>query len=46
MKLTTMTLIKDVLAICFIGGVLLTDVNDWWTVLGILIIESKYSFKE
>jgi len=43
MKITTMTIIKDVLAICFITGVLFTDVNNWWTILGIAIIAGNYS---
>lgn len=44
MKLTTITIIKDILGISFIVWVLINpNINDWWTVLGIAILFGNYN---
>jgi len=46
MKATTMTMIKDVLAILLIAGVIFSpSVSDWWIIIGVvLLLAGNYSF--
>ena len=40
-----MTIIKDTLAILLIIGILFTNVNNWFVLIGILILAGNYSVK-
>jgi len=42
MKISTITIIKDVAVIAFIALVLITTISDWWTILGIVMLFSNY----
>ena len=43
MTIRIMTMVKDILGIFLIAGILFSSVNNWWVIIGIVIIAGNYS---
>ena len=41
MKKDTTKIIRDIFAMAFIAAILLTDVNNWWVLIGIVVLSSE-----